>query len=137
MTLRVAFNARLLAAPGLRGWTRYTLNLLAALPSHGVRPLLYAAGPVHPDHLARLPTGTFDVRVAPPMRYLVWEQWWVPRQLRRDRADVFHSPHSYGLPWFSRCPRVLTLHDAIDQIYYLPTLGWRRRWGPEVAASRF
>jgi glycosyltransferase involved in cell wall biosynthesis len=134
--LSVAFNAYLLASPGLRGWTRYTRNLLAALPAHGVRPLLYSTAPIHPEHLTVLPAGSFEVRVAPPMRYLMWEQLWVPRQLKADAADVFHSPMNYGLPWRSPCPRVLTLHDAIDQMYYLPTLTLRQRWRPAVALSR-
>lgn len=116
--LRVGFNAYLLASPDLRGWTRYTVNLLAALPAHGVRPYLYSNAPIHPDHLARLPAGSFEVRVAPPMRYLVWESKWVPEQLRTDRVDVFHCPMNYGMPYYTPCPRVLTLHDAIEQVYY-------------------
>jgi glycosyltransferase involved in cell wall biosynthesis len=134
--LRVGFNAYLLTAPDVRGWNRYTVNLLAALPAHGVRPVLYSAGPIHPDHLARLPADTFEVCVAPPMRYLAWEQRWVPRRCRTDRIDVFHSPFNYGLPWFSPCPRVLTLHDAIDQVYYVPSLKWSARWRPGVVRSR-
>jgi glycosyltransferase involved in cell wall biosynthesis len=132
--LRVGFNAYLLAHSHLRGWTRYTLNLLAALPAHGVRPVLYSNAPVHAEHLARLPAGSFEVRVAPPMRYLLWENRWVPRQLRSDRIDVFHCPMNYGMPWSTPCPRVLTLHDAIDQIYYLRRAGWRSRW--RLAALR-
>ena len=90
--LHVGFNAYLLASPDLRGWTRYTVNLLAALPAHGVRPVLYSNAPVHPDHLARLPPDSFEVRVGPPMRYLLWENRWVPRQLAADRIDAFHCP---------------------------------------------
>jgi len=36
-TLRVGFNAYLLSHPSLRGWNRYTVNLLAALPAHRAR----------------------------------------------------------------------------------------------------
>lgn len=114
--LKVAFNAYLLAHAEVRGWTRYTVNLLAALPAHGVRPFLYSKAPIAPNHLDRLPAGSFEVRIASPMRYLMWEQRWLPRQCRADRIDVFHSPMNYGLPWSTPCPRVLTLHDAIDQI---------------------
>jgi glycosyltransferase involved in cell wall biosynthesis len=126
--LRVGFNAYLLSSPALRGWTRYTVNLLAALPAHGVRPVLYSTAPVHPDLLARLPPGSYDLRPAPPMRYLLWENRWVPRQLRADGIDVFHCPMNYGMPFTTPCPRVLTLHDAIDQVYYLRRAGLRG-WG--------
>ncbi|HSQ55561.1 MAG TPA: glycosyltransferase, partial [Gemmata sp.] len=128
--LRVGFNAYLLSWPDLRGWTRYTVNLLAALPSHGVRPVLYSTASIHHSHLARLPPDSFEVRVAPPMRYLLWENRWLPRQLREDRIDLFHCPMNYGLPWTTLCPRVLTLHDAIDEVYYRPRKSWWQRWRP-------
>jgi hypothetical protein len=136
MTLRVGFNAYLLRDANLRGWNRYTVNLLAALPAYGVRPILYSREPIHRDHLARLPADSYEVRVAPPMRYGVWENLWLPRQLRIDRIDVFHSPFNYGLPWSTPCPRVLTLHDAIDQIYYLRQARWWQRWRPSAIRMR-
>lgn len=114
--LRVGFNARLLSHPSLRGWNRYAINLLAHLPAQGVRPVLFAPAPIHPDHLARWPVGSFEVVVAPPMRYLVWEQFWLPRQCRRERIDVLHSTFHFGLPIVAPCPMVLTLHDAIDAV---------------------
>jgi glycosyltransferase involved in cell wall biosynthesis len=134
--LRVGFNAYLLRDANLRGWNRYTVNLLAALPAYGVRPILYSREPIHRDHLARLPADSYEVRVAPPMRYGVWENLWLPRQLRIDRIDVFHSPFNYGLPWSTPCPRVLTLHDAIDQIYYLRQARWWQRWRPSAIRMR-
>jgi glycosyltransferase involved in cell wall biosynthesis len=136
MTLRVGFNAYLLSHPSLRGWNRYTVNLLAALPAHGVRPVLYATAPLHADHLTRLPADSFEVRIAPPMRYLSFENRWLPRQLRADRIDVFHCPMNYGLPWSTPCPRVLTLHDAIDQIYYQRRAGLWQRWRPSALRTR-
>lgn len=126
--LRVGFNAYLLADGNRRGWNRYTVNLLAALPAQGVRPVLYTRAPIHPDHLARLPPGSYEVRLAPPMRYLLWENVWLPRQLRRDRIDLFHCPMNFGLPWSTPCPRLLTLHDAADQAYYLRQARWSQRW---------
>ena len=128
--MRVAFNARLLYSPSLRGWNRYTLNLLAELPALGVTPILYGNRPFHGPHLERLPEGSFEVKIAPPMRYLRWEQSWLPRRCALDRAEVLHSPMNFGLPWSSPCPRVLTLHDAIDQIYSAPKTSLRDRLRP-------
>lgn len=136
MNLRVGFNAYLLTHPSLRGWNRYTVNLLAALPACGVRPVLYSTAPIHPDHLARLPAGSYELRVATPMRYLWFENVWLPRQLLADRVDVFHCPMNYGLPWTTPCPRVLTLHDAIDQVYYLWRSPWWKRWRPGSLRNR-
>src|SRR4029079_8478851 len=50
--------------------------------------------------------------------------------------DVFHCPMNYGMPWFTPCPRVLTLHDAIDQIYYNRRASWRDRWRPNSVRAR-
>jgi glycosyltransferase involved in cell wall biosynthesis len=133
--VKVAFNARLLAAPGLRGWNRYTVNLLAQLPALGVEPYLYSDRPLHESHLARLPVGSFQVRLA-GLRYPVWEQYWLPRQCERDRVDLLHCPLNFGLPWLCPCPRVLTLHDAIDQVYYSPRMTWRERLRPATLVSR-
>jgi hypothetical protein len=113
--MRIGFNARILSAAGLRGWNRYTINLIESLIALGVEPVLYSDSEIHDEHRHRLSTAI--VRVSPRMSYDCWEQWWLPRQLARDGLSVFHSPFNFGLPWFSQCPRVLTLHDAIDKVY--------------------
>jgi glycosyltransferase involved in cell wall biosynthesis len=134
----VAVNARLLSEPTLRGWSRYTLNLLAELPANGVELLLYGDDPLRQCHLDRLPPGSYEVRVR-RLRYPLWEQYWLPRQCARDGADVLHCPFNFGLPWFAPCPRVLTLHDAIDQVYGVSRMTWRdrlRHWISRRAAGR-
>ena len=44
--------------------------------------------------------------------------------------DVLHVPFNFGLPWSTHCPRVLTLHDAIESIYYQPKLSPAARLAP-------
>ena len=113
--MRIGYNSRLLATADLRGWNRYAINLIESLIPLGVEPILYADQPVHADHLARLSVA--EVRVSPRMGYDRWEQIWLPSQARRDKVKLLHSPFNFGLPWSSHCPRVLTLHDAIDRVY--------------------
>jgi glycosyltransferase involved in cell wall biosynthesis len=125
--MRVAVNAYSLAEPQTRGWARYTVNLLAALPRHGVRPLLLARLALSPVHLGRLPSGSFDVETAPPMSYCRWEQWWVPRTCWTQGAALYHCPLNFGVPALCPVPRVLTLHDAIDELYPAPRTPWWRR----------
>jgi glycosyltransferase involved in cell wall biosynthesis len=43
---------------------------------------------------------------------------------------------NYGMPWFTPCPRVLTLHDAIDQVYYTRRAKGRERWRPSAIRTR-
>jgi glycosyltransferase involved in cell wall biosynthesis len=132
--IRVGFNARLLHAPDLRGWNRYTVNLLGALVPLGVEPILYTDRPLDPSHLDRLPAQCVTVREAPAMPYVVWEQHWLPRQCGRDHVDLLHSPFNFGLPWSSPCLRILTLHDAIGLD---DGAGWWRRWSRGAVQSRF
>ena len=50
--MKVGFNARLLADPNLRGWNRYTVNLLAELPALGC------------DTRLRIPTDRFTLIIS-------------------------------------------------------------------------
>lgn len=124
--MRLGFNARLLHAPDLRGWNRYTVNLLAELTRRDLSIVLYSDRPLHESHLERLAPGGYRVEVSPRLPYPVWEQRWLPDRCRRDGVDLLHSPFNFGLPWASRCRRVLTLHDAIDQVYRPDDSGPRR-----------
>jgi glycosyltransferase involved in cell wall biosynthesis len=128
--MRIGINARLLRDGTLRGWNRYTVNLVAELSRQGVELFLYTDSPVHPAHLACFAPDSWRVVQAAPMHYVAWEQIWLPRQCARDRIDVLHSPYNYSLPWASRCPRVLTVHDAIDAVYYRPRSSWMQNASP-------
>jgi glycosyltransferase involved in cell wall biosynthesis len=133
--LRVGINASLLDTPSLRGWNRYAINLAAALADQGVHLVLYSRRPIHRVFLDRLPPDRITERVAPPMRYLAWEELWLPRQCARDGVDLIHSPFNFGLPWSSPCPRILTLHDAIDCAFTARRPSWRERWSRGALVS--
>jgi glycosyltransferase involved in cell wall biosynthesis len=136
-TMKVGFNARLLSVPTIRGWNRYTVELLSELPSLGVHLFLYADKPLHERHLDRLPRGSYEVRVAKPMKYWTWEQYWLPQQCAADAIDLLHSPFNFGLPWSHSCRQVLTLHDAIDQAYdHDNSLPWKHRLNLSKVTSR-
>jgi glycosyltransferase involved in cell wall biosynthesis len=134
--VRVGGNARLLAEPQIRGWSRYTLNLLQELSRLGVELFLYSDLPFHPEHRERLTAPNVHFREAMVGRYVRWEQVWLPRACEKDGVDLLHSPSNFGLPWSSRCPRVLTLHDAIDRVYYASRLPLSDRLRPRYLQSR-
>ena len=56
---------------------------------------------------------------APP--YSMTEQFRIPFSLRRERIDLFHTPH-YVLPLLTPCRSVVTIHDSIHLMFpqYLP-----------------
>ncbi len=114
--LRVAFDARSLASPVLRGWDRYTIGLVRALTRRGVEVTLLCreGAPVHATHAA-----TLGVRVLPlpDARGVSWEQVTLPLALRREGFDLYHAPAEHGIPLLRRCPAVLTLHSATAHSY--------------------
>ena len=109
--MRVAFDARSLVNPAMRGSDRYTVGLVHALVDLGVEPVLLHAArePIRQEHL-----GDIDVPIVGlnDWRGLWLEQVALPRALRKLRVDIYHAPAERGVPFTSPCPRVLTLHSA-------------------------
>jgi hypothetical protein len=132
--VRVAINCRLLYEANLRGWNRYTVNLIVALSTLGIELLLYSDRPLHEAHWNRLSNVATGFRIAPPMPYPLWEQCWVPYQCLRDRVDLFHSPCNFGLSLINSCAQVLTIHDAID--FARGARPHRRSFGPHDLLPR-
>ncbi len=112
--MRVGFNARYLCDPGLRGVNRYSFCLLRALentPDVEICLLSEERYPVHELYRSALRA---QVRNLPASRTLFWEQWVLPRYLRKFKPDVFHAPADGGLPLRKVCPYVLTFHGVPD-----------------------
>jgi glycosyltransferase involved in cell wall biosynthesis len=125
--VRVGINARLLASPDVRGFNRYTAELVRALAAAGVDVVLFSDAPIHRRHgLDGVPAVIGAVR--PQLR---WQHGWLPGALRAEQIEVFHAPAHWGVPWRSRCPVVVTIHDVADR--ELPAL---RSQAGLVAATR-
>jgi glycosyltransferase involved in cell wall biosynthesis len=90
---RILIDARDATASQIRGWGRYTRELVRAL-------LAGAAGEL--DVIATIGAG-----VAPEVAF---EQLWLPVLARRRRAAVLHAPNCF-LPLVRPCPGVVTIHD--------------------------
>jgi len=112
--MRIAVDARSLAAPVLRGWDRYTVGLLDALCSSGLEiDLLHRERvPIHAEHIKRLPVRPVALS---DRGGLHWEQVALPRALRE--YDLFHAPAEHGVPLLAPCPVVLTVHSVTLQSY--------------------
>jgi len=118
--LRVAFDARSLNSPVLRGWDRYTIGLVRALLHRDVDVTLICREdqPVHPAHLAAMASPVrlcVCASVRPQFGGLWWEQVALPLAL--GDYDLYHAPAEYGVPLLSPCPTVLTLHSATAHSY--------------------
>jgi glycosyltransferase involved in cell wall biosynthesis len=111
----VAVDARDALAPMPRGRGRYVACLAAALRDS--------------------PAGDgIELRLLePPVKErgpeLVWEQFLVPRLLRRERVDAVHAPNCF-LPLRRPCPGVVTVHDLAFEAHpedFARTTGWKFR----------
>ena len=110
--VRVGINARLLASPDIRGFNRYTAELVRALAATSrVDLVLFSDAPIHRRHgLDALPAVIGTVR--PQLR---WQHGWLPGALKAERIELFHAPAHWGVPWRSACPVVVTIHDVADR----------------------
>jgi glycosyltransferase involved in cell wall biosynthesis len=116
--MRVAIDARKLHDFGIGTYIRNLLRELARLDADTEYVLLCR----EPDMgVAKELGGNFRTVLEPSPNYSIREQVHVPWVLRRERPDVFHSPH-YVLPPAVRCRSVVTIHDTIHLTLpqYLP-----------------
>jgi glycosyltransferase involved in cell wall biosynthesis len=51
-----------------------------------------------------------------PVRDLLWEQFRLPRALRRERLDLYHAPANRGIPLIGQGRFVATIHDVIPLV---------------------
>lgn len=117
--MRVAIDARKLHDFGIGTYTQNLLRHLARLDGETEYVLLCherdlgVGGQLGPN---------FRTVLEPSANYSIREQFHVPWVLRRERPDVFHSPH-YVLPPAVRCRSVVTIHDCIHLMFpqYLPS----------------
>jgi glycosyltransferase involved in cell wall biosynthesis len=118
----VALDARDARGPALRGWGRYTARLIHALSTRQGRDGL---------EFAFLDGGM-------PGPELLWEQYALPRLLRRAGADAVHAPNCF-LPLRRPCPGIVTIHDLAFEVHpedFSRRTGWKfRRYTPLSARS--
>ncbi len=125
------------------GVGRYVEELLAALRgtlrARGWRLKLFFRGDPfeHPLWSGETPDGrlceaVFDGR--PGAHPVLWEQFRLPRILRRRPVDILFSP-GYSLPRGGPRPTLVTIHDVSFEI--LPRdFGFRERWRRRFLARR-
>jgi glycosyltransferase involved in cell wall biosynthesis len=116
--LRIAIDARKLRDYGIGTYVRNLLRHLSRLDQQTEYVVLCQ----QPDCSLVDELGE-NFRAVPESSpgYSIREQVTVPRDLRREHATLFHSPH-YVLPPLTPCKTVVTIHDCIHLRFpqYLP-----------------
>jgi len=109
-------DGRSLVSPTLRGWDRYTVELVKEFANRGIEvTLFYRNGePLYSGHFQ-------DVRceliALDSFKVLQWEQVALPAALRRGRYDVYHAPTDRALPICAPCPALMTIHSLTRDSY--------------------
>jgi len=55
-------------------------------------------------------------KINPAPQYSLREQLFIPRLLKKDQIELFHSPH-YVIPVWKICPTIVTIHDLIHLLF--------------------
>ena len=120
LRVRIAIDARKLRDYGIGTYIRNLLRHLARLDDRNEYVVFCREDDLTFVGRARreLPGGCRTTRGS----YSVREQFALPLELRRERADLFHAPH-YVLPPLTPCRSVVTIHDCIHLRFpqYLPS----------------
>lgn len=125
--LKVGINARILDTKQLRGWSRYTVELVRGLLRRDVDVVLLTDKPVNTDLLGE---GDVPVAIEKGFNYFDWEQRVLPSLAQKHKVDILHCPINYGLPLFGKTKKILTLHDAIEKAFYDSKKSFIQRWHP-------
>ncbi len=114
--MRIAFDARSLASPVLRGWDRYLVGLASELVRRGIEvTLLHRARELlRREHVSDLGCEVVGLE---DHGGLHWEQVAVPLALWRRRVDLFHAPAEHGVPFGAMCPVVVTIHSVTEHSF--------------------
>lgn len=118
-----------------RGYGRYTRALLTAVLELDQRNY-YTLFVDHESHEFPLPEGVEVCRIATSVptikaagadsRRSLSDMWAVANAVRRAKVDVIYFPTDYSyVPFFMGAPRIVTIHDAIAELFpdlVFPTL---------------
>ncbi len=114
--LRVGIDGRVLMHYEMRGFARYTVELCRAMKEIAGRDVELIS--FSPEPVAREFLRLLDITpvVFKASREILWEQVELPRQLAKERIDVFHVTTNRGLPYRRVAKYVVTCHDIIDRL---------------------
>ena len=109
--MKIGFDARFITKQK-RGIGKYSFNLLSNLLriDNKNKYILYLEK--SSDRSCLPANGELELRNIGNGHSTLWEQYFLPQQIKRDKLDLFHSPGNIP-PILCKTKRVVTLHDTI------------------------
>lgn len=101
------------------GVGKYIIRILEYLLCHEVKCVLFYRL-TKPKHIIFLKQKNVK-HVFSNKNYLglnrpYWEQFILPYLIKKYNLNVYHAPDNYGIPIFSDCPSIITVHDIIPAL---------------------
>ena len=138
--LRIGVDGREMMgrATGVGRYIRDVLRAWVADPAFAHTLVIFTPSTPSPDLVAMLGPRVTWHEVPSERAGTVWEQWPLPRAVRRVGVDVFFAG-AYTAPLLLRCPFVVAIHDVsyyAHPEWFRPREGLRRRWLTRESAKR-
>ena len=113
--MRVAIDTRMIG-PFMHGISRYAYNLIKGISVTDKRNdyVLISNDNYLDDFVSS--HENFSLTVTKSKLYGIGEQILIPRVLKKEKIDIFHSPSFFG-PISSGCKVIMTIHDMIHVLF--------------------
>jgi len=126
--MRIGIDARILGHKR-SGIGVYTVNLIEQfLKRRDLQITLFADRPIREEY--KYVTDKTEVVLFGQDRRKRWAQFYLPRELKKHRIDVYHATWNNAVPVLTGVPSVLTVHDIIPLVVpgYFKNLRKRYRY---------
>ena len=113
--MKIAIDARMVG-PYMHGISRYAYNLIKGIAEAGKSDQYVLI--TNDNFLNEFVSAykNFSLKIVRSRLYGIWEQFEIPRTLRAEKIDVFHSPSFFG-PISGECKVIMTIHDMIHVLF--------------------
>jgi len=110
--LKIGIDARLINGDR-RGMGNVLYNILMHLHAHlNDNIILYFDREVDHDLKILLEKYKYELKVLKGSNYFIWEQIILPKEVKKDKLDIFWHPYNTG-SLFLACPQIVSIHDVI------------------------
>ena len=125
---KIGFNGRPFIQNQMRGIARHTFNLINEL--HILEPEIeihiFCNDKMNIHFKEKLLFATFHENKIKPK--FLWEVWYLPKLLKSQSIDLYHSTNNVGIPYTNKIPTILTIHDVITHQHRI-TFKFSNWWG--------